>query len=79
MYLRRLSQRIKSVVAVLVGVIFLGLSGLYWTVPASSLPHFIPGYMADSAKIHFKHGLGSLLLALGSFVYAWFSSGRPSQ
>jgi len=72
-------QRIKSIVAVLVGVSFLGLAVLYWTVPASSLPHSVPGYLADSTKIHFKHGLASLLLALGAFVYAWFSGGRSSQ
>jgi hypothetical protein len=72
-------KKMISVVAVLVGVIFLGLTVLYWTVPASSLPHFVPGYLADSDTIHFKHGLGSLLLGLGAFIYAWFSGGRPSQ
>jgi hypothetical protein len=74
-----MQQRIKSIVAVLVGVLFLGLAVLYWTVPASSLPHSVPGYLADSTKIHFKHGLGSLLIAVGAFVYAWFSGGRSSQ
>ena len=74
-----MQQKMLSIVAVLVGVSFLGLALLYWTVPASSLPHSVPGYLADSQKIHFKHGLGSLLLGLGAFIYAWFAGGRASK
>jgi hypothetical protein len=72
-------QKLKAIAAVLVGVFFLGLAVLYFTTPASSLPHAVPGYMADETKIHIKHGLGSLFLALGSFAYAWFSGGSPSK
>ncbi len=74
-----MQQKIKSIAAVLVGLFFFGFAILYFTVPASSLPHSVPGYLADSPRIHFKPGLGSLLLALGAFVYAWFSGGRSSK
>ncbi len=73
-----MQQKLKLIAPVVVGVVFLGFAVLYWTVPAASLPHSVPGYLADSPKLHFKHGLGSLLLALGAFVYAWFSGG-PSK
>ena len=45
---------------------------------AGSLPHFLPGFEAGATNIHFKHGLASLLLALASFAYAWFQSGKRS-
>ena len=72
-------QKITLIAAVLVGVLFLGFAILYWTRPASSLPHFVPGYLAGSPKIHFKHGLASLLLGFGAFIYAWFSGGPRSK
>lgn len=74
-----MNQKLIAMVAILVGVLFLALAAVYWTVPASSLPHAMPGYLADSPKIHFKHGLGSLLLAVGAFIYAWFSGGPSSK
>jgi hypothetical protein len=63
---------------VILGILFLGLAYVYWTTPAHSLPHYLPGFEADSSKIHFKHGLGSLILGLGAFTLAWFQSGKKS-
>jgi hypothetical protein len=63
---------------VILGILFLGLAYVYWTTPAHSLPHYLPGFEADSSKIHFKHGLGSLILSLGAFTLAWFQSGKKS-
>ena len=60
------------------GVVFLILTGVYWTHAAGSLPSFLPGYEAGSTHMHFKHGLGALILALGLFAFAWFQSGRKS-
>jgi len=58
----------------LLGVVFLALAAFYWLTPAGSLPAFLPGFEAGSAHIHFRHALGSLILALGLFVFAWFQS-----
>ncbi|MBN8998927.1 MAG: hypothetical protein J0H54_05890 [Rhizobiales bacterium] len=51
------------------------LAGLYWAIPAGSLPIWIPGFEAGSPHLHFKHGLGSFILGLAIFAFAWFRSG----
>jgi hypothetical protein len=60
--------------AILIGLFFLGLTALYWLTPAGNLPAFVPGYQAGSAKLHFSHGLGMLVIALVAFALAWFRS-----
>jgi hypothetical protein len=62
----------------ILGVLFLGLAYIYWTTPAHSLPHYLPGFQADSSKFHFKHGLGALIVGFGAFILAWFGSGKKS-
>jgi hypothetical protein len=62
-------------VAALVGIVLLVLAVVYWIEPAGSLPAFLPGYEAGSPHIHFKHGLGALILALALFAFAWFQTG----
>jgi hypothetical protein len=62
-------------VAAVLGIAFLLLTAVYWIEPAGSLPAFIPGYEAGSSQIHFKHGLGTLILALALFAFAWFQTG----
>ena len=64
--------------AVLLGIICIILAIIYWIIPAGSLPSFMPGFIEASTKIHFKHGLGSFILALALFVYAWFKSGKKN-
>jgi hypothetical protein len=61
--------------AVLVGLAFIALAGLYWLTPAGALPAYLPGFEEGSAHIHFKHGLGMLILGLGALAFAWFRSG----
>jgi hypothetical protein len=61
--------------AVLLGLVLLVLTAVYWIEPAGSLPAFRPGYEAGSPHIHFKHGLGALILALALFAFAWFQTG----
>lgn len=67
----------KSLVwlAVILGIVFVGVAIYYWMTPAGSLPPYsIFGYEAGSTHVHFKHGLASLILAIGLFIYAWFAS-----
>ena len=65
--------------AVMLGVVFLGLAAYYWLTPAGYLPQWMPGFEANSPHVHFKHGLASLILAIGIFIYAWFASGPKSS
>lgn len=67
-----------SVLAVVLGIAFVGLGIFYWMTPAGSLPLSLPGYELGSSHIHFKHGLASLILGLGLFAFAWFRS-APKQ
>jgi hypothetical protein len=70
---RRMTKPLPLLAGVL-GVVFVALATFYWLTPAGSLPTFFPGYDAGSAHVHFKHGLASLILALGLFAFAWFQS-----
>jgi hypothetical protein len=65
--------------AVILGVIFLVIAGIYWIDDAGSLPSFFPGQQAGSTHIHFKHGLAATVVAIACFVFAWFQTGgdRP--
>lgn len=67
------------ILAGIVGIIFLILAAVYFSTPANSLPSFLPGFDASLTKIHYKHGIGLLLLALASFAFAWFKSGKKSS
>ena len=66
----------KLFIVIILGLFFIGLAFIYWTTPANALPPYLPGYSGTLSTIHFKHGLGSLLLGLGIFAYAWFASGK---
>lgn len=61
--------------AIILGVGLLVLTAVYWLEPAGSLPAYLPGFEAGSTRVHFKHGLGTLILALALFAFAWFQSG----
>ena len=67
-------KSLSVMLAAMVGVALVALAGIYWLEPAGSLPSFIPGFEAGSSHIHFKHGLGALILALALFAFAWFRS-----
>ncbi len=64
--------------SVLLGILFLIIAAYYWMTPAGNLPHFMPGYVANGTVAHFKHGLASLILAFGLFIFAWFKSAPAS-
>lgn len=66
-------------IAGLLGVVFLALAALYWFVPAGSLPSFLPGFEAGGDQVHLKHGIGSLVIALALFAFAWSQGGREPR
>ncbi|MBI3342364.1 hypothetical protein HY024_04555 [Candidatus Curtissbacteria bacterium] len=63
---------------IIVGAAFVFLGIFYLITPANALPSFLPGYSSTLVKIHYKHGIGALLLGLAAFAFAWFQSGKKS-
>jgi len=57
-----------------IGVVFVILAGLYLFTPAHSLPSFLPGFDPNLDKIHYKHGVGSLVVGVALLAYAWSAS-----
>ena len=68
-------KRLQSTVLAAAGAVFLALAVYYWITPAEALARVLPGYQAGSVHIHYKHGLGLLIVALGLFAVAWFRLG----
>jgi hypothetical protein len=62
----------------LLGVVFVLIAVVYFITPAGSLPHFMPGYMDGSSTVHYKHAIGSFIVALALFALAWFK-GAPAK
>jgi hypothetical protein len=58
------------------GVVFFFAAVMYSLVPAGDLPSFFPGFEAGGAHIHVKHAIGSLVIALVLFAFAWFQISR---
>lgn len=69
-----MNKNIVTILLAVVGILFLSMAIYYWVTPANHLLAFVPGYDPASSAIHFKHGLGMLILAAGSWVLAWFQS-----
>jgi uncharacterized membrane-anchored protein YitT (DUF2179 family) len=62
-------------IAVILGFAFLALAVVYVLLPAGALPAGLPGHVAGSSHTHFKHAIGSIIVALALFAFAWFQSG----
>jgi len=73
-----MNKKTYVIVGIVVGIVFAGLAVIYWSIPAGNLPSFMPGFQAGASTVHFKHGLAAFILAAGSFIYAWFMSGKKS-
>ncbi len=65
--------------AVVLGVLLLVVSVIYFIEPAHSLPSFFPGHVsatdAEANHHHTKHGIAALVVALALFAFAWFQTG----
>ena len=64
------------ILAVVFGILFLVAAVIYFMTPARYLPSYFPGYDRALMSHHYKHGIGSFLLGIACFVYAWFQSGK---
>ncbi len=60
----------------MLGIILIVVAIMYWSVPAGSLPTFMPGYDAGSTLIHVKHGVVTFILGVLVFTLTWFKTGK---
>jgi hypothetical protein len=60
-------------VAVILGLAFAAIAIVYWTMPAGSLPSFMPGFEAGSALVHVKHGIAAAAAAVVCFAIGWYA------
>ena len=69
--------------AVILGIVFLVVSVVYFVSTAHGLPSFFPGHVGASSSEahhhHTKHGVAALVVALALFVLAWFQTGPASS
>lgn len=74
-----MKNRGMVILGVVLGLVFVVIGIVYATHDAGSLPSFFPGYEAGSTHMHAKHSIASFVLAVLSFIFAWFQSGpKPS-
>jgi hypothetical protein len=60
-------------VAIILGLAFAVVAIVYWTMPAGSLPSFLPGFEAGSTLIHVKHGIAAAAAAVVCFAFGWYT------
>ena len=77
------NSRALIALAILAGVVFLVIGGVYFATEAQSLPSFFPGHTgaggSEAAHHHVKHGIASVVVAAGCFVFAWFQTGPKTS
>jgi hypothetical protein len=61
------------IVAILLGLVFAAVAIVYWSMPAGSLPGFLPGFEAGSTLVHVKHGIAAAIVALLCFAFGWYT------
>jgi hypothetical protein len=80
--LRGQARRANSETSMKTGLIVLALvfaviAVVYFVLPAGSLPSFFPGFEPGSARVHAKHGITALAVAIVLFGIAWFAGRSP--
>jgi hypothetical protein len=67
-----------KMLAFLLAIICVIAAGVYFLVPAGSLPSFMPGFEQGSAHFHMKHAATAAVAAVVLFVIGWIlgRSGR---
>jgi uncharacterized membrane-anchored protein YitT (DUF2179 family) len=67
------------IIAIILGVVFIVASVVYFLEPARFLPSFFPGYDRSLMSHHYKHGIGAFVLGIACFIFAWFQSGKKKS
>jgi hypothetical protein len=65
-----------KMIAYLLAVVCVIAAVMYYTMPAGSLPTFMPGYAEGSTHIHHLHAYAALVAALVLGGIGWFSGRR---
>jgi len=60
-------------VAIMLGLAFVAVAIVYWTMPAGQLPNFLPGFEAGSSLVHVKHGIAAAAAAVLFFGFGWYA------
>jgi hypothetical protein len=63
--------------AIILALVFVVIAVVYFVLPAGSLPSFFPGFEAGSARVHVKHGIAALAVAVVLFAIGWFLGRSP--
>ena len=63
--------------AVVLALVFAVVAVVYFALPAGSLPSFFPGFEPGSARVHVKHGVAALAVALVLVAIGWFVGRSP--
>jgi hypothetical protein len=74
-----MNKKILVPLAYALAVVFLVIAIVYFVTPADHLPHFMPGYSHSMTTPHIKHGLASLVLAVGLAILGWFAGGPKAS
>jgi hypothetical protein len=60
-----------KMLAYVLAIICVIVAVMYFTMPAGSLPTFMPGYIAGSAHTHTTHAIAAAVAAVVLFVIGW--------
>jgi hypothetical protein len=63
--------------AIVLALVFVVVAVVYFVLPAGSLPSFFPGFEPGSARVHVKHGIAALAVAVVLFGVGWFLGRSP--
>jgi amino acid permease len=74
-----MSRKLLVALGIILTVVFAVMAVVYFTHAADKLPHYFPGYSAGETKMHDKHGIAAVILALAAAAFAWFQSGPNHQ
>ncbi len=72
-------KKTLAILAVILGIVLIIASVIYFIEPARFLPNFFPGYDRSLMTHHYKHGIGSFILGIACFIFAWFQSGKKKS
>jgi hypothetical protein len=62
---------------IVLALLLLVVAVVYFVVPAGSLPTFFPGFEAGSPRVHIKHGIVAVVVALILLGAGWFARRSP--
>lgn len=67
-----------KMLAFLLAIICAVAAVMYYTMPAGSLPTFMPGHVAGSPLIHMKHAIAAAVAAVVLFIIGLFVGRRTA-